>query len=135
MSEETTAETAEESSSDETKTEASSDKDTAAAAEAAAPPEKKKKRPRRKSVWVCIPMEWDEIAQQDPETGDLKAVRQPVSYSVTECPGGEGQKKAVLAVLSRHHVDPTNFEGVLMFRADPIPFQIDQQLILRGPGL
>lgn len=91
---------------------------------------KSKRKARRKSVWVLVPVEWDEVAVNEAD-GTVRAVRQPTRYSITECPGGEGQKKAILRVLAQHQIDPTNYEGVLMFRADPIPFEIGQQMIIR----
>ena len=103
-------------------------------AEAASDGDKPKRKARRKPVWVCVPTEWEEVAVHD-EDGSMHSERQPTRYSLTECPGGEGQKKAILRVLAAHQVDPLNYEGVLMFRADPVEFDIDQQLIIRIKGL
>jgi len=91
----------------------------------------KQRAATRKSVWVCIPIEYEEVAVADPGTGDLVARRQPTKYALTECPGGNGQKKAILAALARHEIDPLNYDDVLMFRATPLDFKIGRQLIVR----
>jgi hypothetical protein len=118
--------------SDEAKTEAKTEEKTEESAETQAAPAPKKRSAKRKSVWVCIPTNFEEVAVTDPDTGDLTAEMQPTHYSITECPGGEGQKKAVLAALAKHEIDPLNYGDVLLFRATPIDFQIGQQLIIRG---
>lgn len=98
------------------------------------PPEKPKRKVKRKSVWVCIPVEWEEVAVQD-DDGTMRAENQATRYSITECPGGDGQKKAILRVLAAHQIDPLNYNGVMLFRANPIAFNIDQQLIIRIKGV
>ena len=89
-----------------------------------------KKKTHRRSVYVCIPTEWEEVAVQD-DDGELKSVRQATKYKITECAGGNGQKKSILAALSQSDIDPTNYGDVLMFRADPLSFEISQQTIIR----
>lgn len=101
-------------------------------AEGSAPPaaDAAARKVRRKPVWVCVPVEWEEVAVHD-EDGSMRSEKQPTRYSMTECPGGEGQKKAILRILAEHQVDPANYGGVMMFRADPIKFEISQQMIIR----
>ncbi|RLB68643.1 MAG: hypothetical protein DRH08_00285 [Deltaproteobacteria bacterium] len=93
--------------------------------------ESDKKKNHRRSVFVCIPVEWAEVAVSNPETGDMTAERQPTRYQITECPGGNGQKAAILAALAQNDIDPINYDAVLMFRADPLKFEISQQTIIR----
>lgn len=94
-------------------------------------PPKKKKPAKRKSVWVCIPVEYEEVAVTDPESGALTAQRQPTKYAIIECPGGEGQTKAMRDALMKHEIDPLNYDDVIMLRADPLKFEIGTQLIIR----
>lgn len=93
--------------------------------------DKPRRKAKRRSVWVCIPTEFAEVAVQDPDTGEMKAEVQPTRYEITECPGGKGQTDMIRTVLSKHGIDPVNYEHVMMFRGDPIAFQISQQLIIR----
>jgi hypothetical protein len=87
-----------------------------------------KKTARRKPVWVCIPTDWEEIADVDEETGDLISRREPTKYSITRC---EPKKKAVLALLALNNIDITNIGTVIMFRADPLDFGVSNQLDIR----
>lgn len=93
-------------------------------------PDGEKKKVRRRSVWVCVPTQYEEVAVTG-EDGSLTAVRQATRYEITECPGGNGQKKAILAILAKNDIDPLNYGDVLMFRAEPLAFQISNQLIIR----
>lgn len=94
-------------------------------------PEKPRKKAKRRSVWVCVPTAFEEVAIQDPETGELRAETKPTRYEITECSGGKGQTDQIRTVLSKHDIDPTNYDHVLMFRGDPLAFKISQQLIIR----
>jgi len=87
-----------------------------------------KKTARRKPIWVCIPTDWEEIADVDEETGDLISRREPTKYSITRC---EPKKKAVLALLALNNIDITNIGTVIMFRADPLDFGVSNQLDIR----
>jgi hypothetical protein len=97
-------------------------------AEAEATP---KRSVQRRSVWICVPVEYEEVAVVDSESGEMRAEKQPTRYAITECPGGDGQKKAMLAALAKHEIDPLNYGDVLMFRANPLDFKISNQLIIR----
>lgn len=109
--------------SDEEKTE---EKASTATPEAAPP---KKAPPKRKPVWVCIPVEFEEIQVED--GGIQLTTKRASKYSVTKCPGGKGQAEAVRATLVKHQIDITNYNNVLMFRADPMEFKVDTQVIVR----
>jgi len=90
-------------------------------------PEPEKKKVRRKPIWVCVPVEFEEIAEEDDE-GNLVSVRQPTKYAIERC---EPKKKEVLAVLKRYEIDILNIDTVLMFRADPLKFDVENQLNIR----
>jgi hypothetical protein len=89
-----------------------------------------KRAPKRKSVWVAIPVEFEtsDVLNDD---GTALSITKPTKYSITECPGGKGQTEAVRDLLASHEVDPTNYEHVLMFRAEPLDFHISTQTIIR----
>jgi len=106
----------------EEKTEESKETETAEAA-----PEEKKTA-RRKPIWVCIPVEWEEVADVDEESGDIISRKDPSKYSITRC---EPKKKEVLEVLARNDIDITNIGTVIMFRADPLDFGVSNQLDIR----
>lgn len=82
---------------------------------------------RRKPIWVCVPVAWEEIADVN-DAGDLVAVKQPTAYSITQC---EPKKKVVLACLAQKGIDITNIDTVIMFRADPMDFTPNNQLDIR----
>ena len=89
-----------------------------------------KKVVTRKPVWVCIPIEFEEIHTTDGNDNDF-TIRRPSAYTVTKCPGGKGQAESIRAVLTKHEIDPTNYEHVLLLRAEPLEFKIEKQLIVR----
>jgi hypothetical protein len=95
---------------------------------AAAPPEEEKRTARRKPIWVCIPVEWEEVADVDEATGDMISRNEPTKYTITQC---EPKKKVVLEVLARNDIDITNIGTVIMFRADPLDFGVTNQLDIR----
>lgn len=93
-----------------------------------------KPKARRKPVYVCVPVRATAMAVFDDEGFEKTVYTVPkdaVLYAVSRCEGGKGQTDAVRAVLTEHEIDPTNYDGVMMFRADPIEFGISQQLIVR----
>lgn len=99
-------------------------------AEGSPEPDAERKTVKRRPVWVCVPVVFEDMVLTDAEGGSL-TVRRPTRYAVAECPGGKGQTDAIRAVLKKHQIDPTNFEHVLMFRAEPLRFAIESQLIVR----
>lgn len=86
-----------------------------------------KRSVHRKPIWVCVPVEFEEVAVED-DDGNLVSELQPTKYSITRC---EPKKKAVLSVLARHEIDTTNIGTVIMFRADPMEFDIGMQMNIR----
>lgn len=129
MSDEETPETGDESTA--AAEEASDSSETTAAEEAPPPaPDKKRKKTHRKPVWVLIPVEWEEVAVPS-DDGSMTTHTIATKYAVGKCEGGEGQKKEILRFLARHNIDPTNYDQVVMLRADPIDFAISQQIIIR----
>lgn len=119
--------------------EKTSETETAEAAESAAD----KPKPKRKPVYVCVPVEVTPVVLFDEEGFETTVYTVPKEampgvpgdtlYAVTRCEGGKGQADAVRAALKSHEIDPTNFEGVIMFRARPIQpkIKISQQVIVR----
>lgn len=91
-----------------------------------APPEKKPKV--RKSIFVCIPVEYEESEVEI--DGDVRLVRRASRYVVEECPGGPGQRDAVRVLLAKHSIDANNFGDVRMFRS-PMRFAISQQTVIK----
>jgi hypothetical protein len=90
-------------------------------------PAEDKRIVRRKPIWVCVPVEFEEIAEEG-EDGVLVAVKQPTKYAITRC---EPRKQEVLTVLERYEIDITNIDTVIMFRADPMEFGVSHQINIR----
>jgi hypothetical protein len=86
---------------------------------------------KRRPVWVCIPLTYSETTVGDPDDDASYVVREPVTWSITKCPGGKGQTEAVRSVLTRHQIDPTNVGDIIMLRAEPLEFEVGQQLFVR----
>lgn len=113
------------------------------AAEAAEPAADKPK-PKRKPIYVCVPVEVTPVTLFDEEGFEATVYTVPKEavpgvpggtlYAVTRCEGGKGQADAVRETLKNHEIDPTNFDGVIMFRARPVQPKIKikpQQVIVR----
>lgn len=89
--------------------------------------EKKSKKPaRRKPIWLAIPVEFQDVVQDDGET-----VKQPTRYELFECNG----KPDVAKVLERYQktgaIDGTNVHHIKAFRADPLPLKMSTQVAIK----
>jgi len=86
--------------------------------------DKPKRVVKRKPLWLAIPMEYEDIVQEDGEI-----TRVPTRYELYEC-----QTKAeVSQVLTKLGLDSTtlNPEHVKLFRADPIPLRLSTQITIK----
>lgn len=97
-----------------------------AQADGAAPRARRLKRVR--PMWVLIPDATKAVPILDEEGNETGDFREEIkNYRVVKCAGKPGVRK----VLAEYNIDPTNFESVLVFRADPMAFVISQQLVIR----
>jgi hypothetical protein len=86
-----------------------------------------KKKGRRRPVWVCVPVDFDETSETN-DDGDVVSIdRVPTKYTRTEC----NTKAEVLTALAAHEIDVTNIGDVIMFRADRLDFAVTNQLNIR----
>lgn len=83
--------------------------------------EKPKKKIRRKPIWVCIPVDFEEVDHLD------EVAERPTAYAIKRC-----QKyKEIRAFLAKHEVDIRKIDQVLMFRANPMAWEADVQYNFR----
>lgn len=87
--------------------------------------EKAKRKLQRKPLWLCIPTAYEVIPTEGVPLVD--APRKPVSYSITQC----HTKAEIQAALTAAQIDVTNSHHVLLFRALPVPLQLQSQVLIK----
>lgn len=91
----------------------------------------KKKAPRRKPVYVCVPVKPVEkkVLDDDGFEATVMTVPEGVSlYAITVCESGKGQKADVEKVLEESGIDLASGSGdALLFRADPLTLEVQMQ--------
>lgn len=86
--------------------------------------DKPKRVVKRKPLWLALPVEYEDIVQDDGEI-----TRMPTRYELYEC----ATKTEVGQVLAKLKLDATNLvpEHVKLFRADPIPLRLSTQVTIK----
>lgn len=98
---------------------------------------KPRKAPKRKPVYVFVPVEPETLTIDGDEERSEETVRVvPDGVTLYEChlvEGGDGQTDTVRDILKDRMIDRSNVADVLLFRAAPIDFELRMkpQLILR----
>ena len=92
--------------------------------------DKPKRIVHRKPLWLCIPLDFEEVASTDPDTGDVVSRLRPTRYTIEKC----STKGEVKKLLEQHKIDPARpeqYDHLLIFRAEPLELQLSQQVLLR----
>lgn len=92
--------------------------------------EKLKRVVKRKPLWLCIPLDFEEVSYTDPDSGDVATRMKPTHYIIERCK----TKGEVKKLLEQHKIDPAKpeqYDHLLIFRADPLELQLSQQVLLR----
>ena len=92
--------------------------------------EKPKRVVKRKPLWLCIPIDFEEVATTDPDSGDVVSKLKPARYIIERCV----TKDAVRKLLELHKIDPSRpeqYDHLLIFRAEPLELKLSQQVLLR----
>jgi hypothetical protein len=92
--------------------------------------EKPKRTIKRKPIWVAIPTAFEAVLDENADPALDEPVQKPTSWALHECAGGEGQKDAIRALLTKYNIDPTNFHHIRMFRGE-VKFKASSQVIIR----
>lgn len=97
---------------------------------------KPRRATRRKPVYVFTPIETESKTLHDSDGMEVVVQVVPPGVTAYTChlvEGGDGQTDTVRDILKHHAVDRDNLDSVMLFRAEPIDFELrmNPQLILR----
>lgn len=87
----------------------------------------KKKTPRRKPIWLAVPVEFADVVQED--SGEI--TREPSRYELFECAGKPDVAKVLERFQKTGAIDGTNVHFVKAFRADPIALKVSTRVSIK----